>query len=78
MYPDIVDIWILNIDSSTGEKHKGAGFIIEDPDGHQYACAMKFLFRVSNNETEYEAPWPDCAWLGISRSPISMYEVISR
>ncbi|KAI5652622.1 hypothetical protein M9H77_29809 [Catharanthus roseus] len=37
------------------EKHKGAGFILEDPNGHQYTYAVKFLFPVSNNESKYRA-----------------------
>lgn len=43
------------MDGSTGEQTKGARFILEDPEGQQYAYGMKFLFLVSNNESEYEA-----------------------
>ncbi|KAI5652615.1 hypothetical protein M9H77_29802 [Catharanthus roseus] len=46
---------ILNVDGSVGEKHKGVRFILEDPNGHQYTSAMKFLFPVSNNKSEYKA-----------------------
>ncbi|KAI5653314.1 hypothetical protein M9H77_30501 [Catharanthus roseus] len=49
------DTWTLNTNGSARENTKGASFILEDPDGHQYAYAMKFLFPVSNNEGEYEA-----------------------
>lgn len=49
------DTWILNTDGSTREQNKGAGFILEDPDEHQYAYAIMFWFLVSNNEAEYEA-----------------------
>lgn len=48
-------MWILNIDGSSGKKHKGVGLILEDPNGYQYAYAMKFLFPVNNNEAKYEA-----------------------
>lgn len=39
---DVTHFGILNVDGSTKEKHKGAGFILEDLDNHQYAYAMKF------------------------------------
>lgn len=31
---DIASTWTLNIDGLIEEKHKGTGFIVEDPDGH--------------------------------------------
>lgn len=43
------------MDGSIGERTKGAGFILEEPKGHKYAYALKFLSPVSNNEAEYEA-----------------------
>lgn len=43
------------MDGSTGEQNKGAGFILEDPQGQQYAYTMKFLFLVCNNKVWYEA-----------------------
>lgn len=49
------EIWILNVDGSAGEQNKGAGFILEDPQGQQYAYTMKFLFLVCNNKVGYEA-----------------------
>lgn len=48
-------IWTLNICGYAGTEHVGAGFILEDPDGHQFAYAIKFNFLVSNNEPVYEA-----------------------
>lgn len=50
-----LETWTPNTDRSTMEHTKGVGFMLEDPKGHQYAYAMKFLFHVSNNEAEYEA-----------------------
>ncbi|KAI5661846.1 hypothetical protein M9H77_21169 [Catharanthus roseus] len=52
---DTTTTWSLNVDGSTGEKYRGACFILEDLDKHQYAYAMKFSFPVTNNEAKYEA-----------------------
>lgn len=40
---------ILNFYGSTGTEHKGAGLVLKDPEGHQFACAIKFTFHVSNS-----------------------------
>lgn len=45
----------MNVDGSVSIEHKRDGFVLEDPEGHQFAYAMKFTFHVSNKETEYEA-----------------------
>lgn len=37
-------MWILNVDGFAGVEHKGTGFILENPDSHQFATAMKFIF----------------------------------
>lgn len=48
-YMDLKCRWI------NGKKTQRCSFILDDPDGHQYAYAIKFLFFVSNNKAEYEA-----------------------
>ncbi|KAI5658483.1 hypothetical protein M9H77_27276 [Catharanthus roseus] len=50
-----LDTWILNTDEYTGPHTRGVGFTLEDPQGQQYAYAIKFLFHVSNNKAKYEA-----------------------
>lgn len=43
------------MDGSVGQEDKGAGFILEIPNGVEFAYALKYYFVVSNNESEYEA-----------------------
>lgn len=47
----------MNVDCSNCSD-KGVGFILCDPDGHQFLYAMKFVFPVINNEVEYESLLP--------------------
>lgn len=46
---------MLYVDGSVGQEDKGAGFILEIPNGVEFAYALKYYFVVSNNESEYEA-----------------------
>ena len=43
------------MDGSTTSEGSGAGLIIISPEGHVHEHALKFLFKASNNEAEYEA-----------------------
>jgi len=43
------------MDGSTTSEGSGAGLIIISPKGHVHEHALKFLFKASNNEAEYEA-----------------------
>jgi len=47
--------WNLSVDRSSTKDGNGAGLIIESPTGAQYEHALKFMFKASNNEAEYEA-----------------------
>ena len=43
------------MDGSSNEGGLGAGLILVSPEGHQMHCALRFGFKASNNEVEYEA-----------------------
>ena len=43
------------MDGSSTKGGSGAGLIIESPTGTWYEHALKFMFKASNNEDEYEA-----------------------
>jgi len=47
--------WVLSIDGSTNQKGSGAGVILEGPDGLLIEQALRFAFKASNNQAEYEA-----------------------
>lgn len=47
--------WVLYVDSSVSQHHKGAGFVLEDAHDIEFAYTLKYNFPVSNNELEYEA-----------------------
>ena len=43
------------MDGSSTKDGSGAGLIIESPTKAHYEHALKFVFKASNNEAEYEA-----------------------
>ena len=43
------------MDGSSNEGGPGAGLILINPEGHRVHCALRFGFKASNNEAEYEA-----------------------
>ena len=43
------------MDGSSNDGGLGANLILISPEGHQMHCALRFGFRTSNNEAEYEA-----------------------
>ena len=47
--------WGLYIDGSSNEGGSGAGLIQVSPKGHRMHCSLRFRFKASNNEVEYEA-----------------------
>ncbi|VFQ62673.1 unnamed protein product [Cuscuta campestris] len=47
--------WTLSTDGSSAEKACGGGVVIQSPEGFRSYHAIKFQFKVSNNEAEYEA-----------------------
>ncbi|KAI5337466.1 hypothetical protein L3X38_016737 [Prunus dulcis] len=48
-------IWGLHVDGSANQQGCGAGFVLTTPDGLKIEYALRFDFRTSNNEAEYEA-----------------------
>ena len=43
------------MDGSSNEVGSRVGLILVSPEGHQMHCALRFGFKASNNEAEYEA-----------------------
>ena len=48
-------IWRLSVDGATNAQGSGAGLILTSPKGIDIEYALRFGFRASNNEVEYEA-----------------------
>ncbi|XP_034206019.1 uncharacterized protein LOC117620035 [Prunus dulcis] len=48
-------IWVLHVDGSANQQGCGAGLVLTTPDGLKIEYALRFDFRTSNNEAEYEA-----------------------
>ncbi|VFQ92783.1 unnamed protein product [Cuscuta campestris] len=49
------DWWVMSIDGSSGSRSCGAGIVLITPENFRIYYAIRFQFRVSNNEAEYEA-----------------------
>ena len=47
--------WMLFTDGASSIEGSGAGLILTDPHGQEITYALRFNFRTSNNEAEYEA-----------------------
>lgn len=45
----------LFVDGSSNSKGSGAGIVLISPEGHKVHSALRFQFKASNNEAEYEA-----------------------
>ncbi|CAL2239209.1 unnamed protein product [Prunus armeniaca] len=50
-----VPLWILHVDGSANQQGCGTGLVLTTPDGNKIEYALRFNFRTSNNEAEYEA-----------------------
>ncbi|XP_008245090.1 PREDICTED: uncharacterized protein LOC103343199 [Prunus mume] len=50
-----VPVWILHVDGSSTQQGCGAVLVFTTPDGAKVEYALRFNFRTSNNEAEYEA-----------------------
>ncbi|KAL0446201.1 UNVERIFIED_CONTAM: Ribonuclease HI [Sesamum latifolium] len=48
-------VWLLHVDGSSTTQDSGAGIVIMTPQGEDLEFAIKFDFKASNNEAEYEA-----------------------
>ncbi|XP_077242600.1 uncharacterized protein LOC143883127 [Tasmannia lanceolata] len=47
--------WSLFVDGSSNKQGSGAGLILTGPDGLSIEYVLRFCFKASNNEAEYEA-----------------------
>ncbi|KAK1567163.1 hypothetical protein Q3G72_008809 [Acer saccharum] len=47
--------WKLHVDESSNTHGSGAGIVITTPEGDAVKCAMRFDFKATNNQAEYEA-----------------------
>ncbi|KAL0295870.1 UNVERIFIED_CONTAM: hypothetical protein Sangu_3180100 [Sesamum angustifolium] len=47
--------WLLHVDGSSTVQGSGAGVVITSPQGEDMEFAIKFDFKASKNEAEYEA-----------------------
>ena len=47
--------WGLYVDGSLNDGGSGAGLILVSLEGHRMNCALRFGFKASNNEAEYES-----------------------
>lgn len=47
--------WMLYVDGSSNEKIFGVRMLLQTPEGLCFKYALRFNFRTSNNEAEYEA-----------------------
>nr|GEY53229.1 reverse transcriptase domain-containing protein [Tanacetum cinerariifolium] len=52
---ELLDPWILFTDGSSCVDGSGAGLIIMNPEGMEFTYALRFRFKATNNEAEYEA-----------------------
>ncbi|CAL8169207.1 unnamed protein product [Prunus armeniaca] len=50
-----IPVWILHVDDSANQQGCGAGLVLTAPDRVKMEYALRFSFRTSNNEAEYEA-----------------------
>ena len=50
-----LSIWRLSVDGAANAQGSGAGLILTSPEGIDIEYALRFGFRDSNNEAEYEA-----------------------
>ncbi|KAL0405651.1 UNVERIFIED_CONTAM: hypothetical protein Slati_3879000 [Sesamum latifolium] len=48
-------VWLLHVDGSSTTQGSSAGVVITSPQGEDLEFAIKFGFKASNNEVEYEA-----------------------
>jgi len=47
--------WMLSVDGSSNQQESGAGIVLEGPNGVLIEQALRFAFKASNNQAEYEA-----------------------
>ncbi|KAK0571734.1 hypothetical protein LWI29_020768 [Acer saccharum] len=47
--------WQLRVDGSSNTHGSGAGVVLTTPEGDSIECALRFDFKATNNQAEYEA-----------------------
>jgi len=47
--------WLLSVDGASNQRGSGAGIVLEGPGGILIEQSLKFSFKASNNQAEYEA-----------------------
>ena len=47
--------WGMYVDGLSNDRGSRAGLILISPEGHRMHCTLRFGFKGSNNEAEYEA-----------------------
>ncbi|KAK0599830.1 hypothetical protein LWI29_009014 [Acer saccharum] len=47
--------WQLHVDGSSNTHGSGAGVVVSTPEGDSVECALRFDFKATNNQAEYEA-----------------------
>ena len=47
--------WRFYVDGSLNDYEAGARLMLISPERHKITCALRFSFKASNNEAEYEA-----------------------
>jgi len=56
IHKEVVDFqWVLSVDGSSNQKGSKACIILEGPNGLLIEQALRFAFKASNNQAEYEA-----------------------
>ena len=68
-------IWRLSVDGAANAQGSGADLILTSPEGIDIEYALRFEFRASSNESEYEAI---IAWVNLAHSmEVDQLEVCS-
>lgn len=55
VFNDRNPIWTLYVDGSFNQAESGAGLVLTTPQNDELEYALRFNFKASNNEAEYEA-----------------------
>ncbi|KAL5565151.1 hypothetical protein UlMin_028315 [Ulmus minor] len=55
LVPSPSSLWHLYVDGSSTDNCSGAGVILFSPEGVRLSCALRFCFKATNNQVEYEA-----------------------
>ena len=53
--PDLGSTWVLHIDRASSVQSSGASLILINSEGIVTEYALRFNFKASNNQAEYEA-----------------------